>query len=151
MLKNIKVMLPPLDEDATRQAVENELEKALFTKTVDLDYERKEASITQSYEVRYHGSTNVTSDSTAQVALHNVANEEARRAHLFKVERAVSKLSRKQRDLITARYLTEFGVYDVDVYNGIMPMDVRTYMKIRSEAFYLLAFILKIYVEKTKE
>ena len=148
MLKNIKVMLPPLDEVATREAVEAELERALFTKTVDMDFDRKEATITASYELRESQRTNVTSDSTANVALHNVTNEEARKAHLFKVERAVSKLSKKQRELITARYLTEFGVYDIDVYAGIMNMSPMTYTKIRNEAFYMLAFMLKVYVEK---
>lgn len=148
MLKNIKVMLPPLDEDATRQAVEDELEKALLTKTLDMSYERKEASITQSYEVRYHGSTNVTSDSTAQTALYNVSTEEAKKAQLWRVERAVSKLSRKQRELITERYLTEYGLCDKDVYYGIMGISAHTYIKVRNEAFYLLAFMLKIYVEK---
>lgn len=146
-MKQILAMLPPIDADRTREAVERALAEALLIKLSTFDEERREAKITASYDVRYHGSTNQTSDSTADVALHNVEQEEARKAKLKKMEWAISKLSKKQRELINLRYMNEFGIYDKDVYDGMMFISHTTYTKIRTEAFYLLAFFLKIYVE----
>jgi ArpU family phage transcriptional regulator len=143
-------MLPRLDEKATREAVEAELERALFYKLMDFDEERREAKITASYELRESQRTNQTSDSTANIALYNVQKEKERQDHIYKVERAVSRLNKRQRQLINERYLTEFGVSDTEVYAGIMGISRTTYTFIRNEAFYMLAFILRVYVEKTE-
>lgn len=147
-MKNIRVHLPKIDEEATRAAVEAELEKYLFFKLMDVDEERREAKITASYSERFHGPTNQTSDSTADIAIHNVTNDEYREKHIFKVERAVAKLGKKHQTLIRERYMKEFGIYDVDVYSGIMMIHPSTYTKLRNEAFYILAFQLRVYVEK---
>ena len=140
--------MPPIDEQATRQAVENELERALFYKLTDID--RVEVKMTAAYgdAVSESQRSNVTTDSTANAAVSNVTMEEMRNAHIFRVEKAVSRLSKRQRDIINARYLTAFDVKDLDVYLETVPMASRTYTKLRNEAFYLLAFTLKVYVEK---
>ena len=146
MLKYIKQELSKIDAKATREAVEVELERALFYKITDID--RKEAKMISAYgdAVSESQRSNVTSDSTAQIATHNVSIEEERNAHIFRVERAISRLNKKQRELITRRYMVEYGVTDLDVYLD-MNIGAPTYTKIRNEAVYMLAFILRVYVE----
>jgi ArpU family phage transcriptional regulator len=143
-----KFNLPPIDEQATRQAVEDELEKALFYKLTDID--RVEVKLTAAYgdAVSESQRSNVTTDSTANAAITNVMTEKMRDDHIFRVEKAISRLAKRQRDIINARYLTSFDVKDIDVYLGTHPMAWTTYRRLRNEAFYLLAFTLKVYVEK---
>jgi ArpU family phage transcriptional regulator len=113
------------------------------------EFDRKEATITQSYTAQESQRTNVTSDQTANVALYNVQEEERRKSVIRRVERAVeTKLNFKQRQLIKERYLTAFGTYDRDVYYGIMEISPMTYSKIREQAFLILAATLGIYVKK---
>jgi ArpU family phage transcriptional regulator len=147
-VKSNKFNLPPIDEVKTREAVEAELEKALFYKLTDID--REEQKLTSAYgdAVSESQRSNVTTDPTARIATNNVSKEEERNAHIFRVEKAVSRLAKRQRDLITARYLTSFDVKDVDVYLGTVPMSWVLYRRLRAEAFYMLAFTLKVYVEK---
>lgn len=144
----VKDLLPAIDEVATREAVEKALAEVLLYR--DFDFERKEVKMISAYgdAVSESQRSNVTSDSTANVALANVSEEERRKKHIFSVERALHKLSPRQRTLITERYLTTFDIYDKDVYYGIMGISSKTYEKIRAEAFYLLAFHLRIYVER---
>jgi ArpU family phage transcriptional regulator len=143
---DVRKHLPPVDEQATESAVIDALEKYLLFKMVD--YDPREASITQSYSERFHGPTNVTSDQTASVALSNVSEHEKRQKHIERVERAVSKLSRLQRNIITERYMKEPGVKDIEVYTDIIGISRKTFYKHRNDAFYLLAFSLSIYVVK---
>jgi ArpU family phage transcriptional regulator len=146
-VKHVLKELPPLDAKLTREAVEAELEKYLFYKMIDPEEERREAKVTASYELRESQRTNQTSDSTSDIALHNVQQEEQRRAHIYKVDRAVSRLNKRQRQLITLRYLTEFGVNDTETYLD-MEITAPTYTKIRNEAIYMLSLILRVYVVK---
>jgi ArpU family phage transcriptional regulator len=145
-VKNIKHLLPPIDEEETREKVEKVLAEVLLYR--DSDFERKEATITASYELRESQRTNETSDQTANIAIANVEEEERRERLISRVEWALRKLSKRQRELITERYLTTFDILDKDVYYGIMGISWGTYDKIRTEAFYLLAFHLKLYVVK---
>jgi ArpU family phage transcriptional regulator len=142
-------LLPAIDETATREAVEKVLAEILLFRNTDI--ERKEATITASYTPQESQRTNVTSDQTANVALANVSEEERRNNLIKNVDRVLYKLSQRQRQLIKERYLTTFDICDRDVYYGIMEISAHTYIKIRNEAFYLLAFHLGIYVEKVKK
>lgn len=146
---NIDFELPQIDEKETRKAVEAELEKALLYKTIG--YDRREATITQNYENDGSQRTNVTADQTASIAIHNVDIDDMRTRHVVRVETAVYRLARKERELIIERYLTDPYVYDYEVYHGIMNISAKTYNKIRTRAFYKLAFILKIEVVKISE
>ncbi|MCY9510610.1 transcriptional regulator, partial [Paenibacillus larvae] len=134
----------------TQEAVEAILEKYRMYKTIS--FEEKEASITSSYTERFHGPTNVTSDQTANVAVYNVDNLERRKAFIERVERAVSRLHPKERLLIEERYMKPDSdyMYDYHVYNHVFnpPISQVTYIRIRWKAFYKLALILNIQVEK---
>lgn len=145
--------LPELDRKATQKAVEAALERYRLYKY--LTFEEREPTITASYEIREGGRTNVTSDQTASVAIHNVDEQEKRRQYCERIERAVRRLPRMERFLIEERYMTADADYltDYAVYTQRFqpPISENTYAKIRWRAFYKLALSLGIEVVKGKE
>ncbi|QHZ50015.1 phage transcriptional regulator, ArpU family [Paenibacillus phage phiERICV] len=140
--------LPELDRKKTQELLEAEFEKYRIFKTIT--FEEKEASTTSSYTERFHGPTNVTSDQTADIAVYNVDTQAARKAHIQRIDRAVSRLHPKEQLLIRERYLKHDYVYDYVIYNQIFnpPISERTYYKIRWKAFYKLALALNLAVER---
>jgi ArpU family phage transcriptional regulator len=147
--------LPELDRKKTQEAVEAAMEKYRIFKY--LTFEEREASITAGYTERFHGPTNVTSDQTADIAIHNVDVPEMRRRYCEKIERAIKKMHPKERLLIEERYMKEEyeGGYvkDFQVYSFVFnpPISAATYSGIRWKAFYKLALHLNIAVEKNIE
>ena len=143
--------LPELDRRATQRKVEEELEKYRLYKY--LAFEEREASITASSEVRYHGPTNQTSDQTGDIAIYNADMERFRKNYCERVERAVARLPQKERFLIEKRYMSMDSEYitDLNVYNYKFqpPISAATYAKYRWKAFYRLALSLNIAITKT--
>lgn len=142
--------LPELDRKATQKAVEAALERYRLYKFLVPD--EREANITASYELREGGRSNVTSDQTASIAIHNIDEQERRRQFCERIERAVNRLPRMERFLITERYLVADAQYltDYNVYTQQFqpPISETTYAKIRWRAFYKLALSLNIAVVK---
>ena len=142
--------LPELDRKATKQKVEEHLEKYRLFKY--LTFEEREASITASSEERFHGPTNQTSDQTGSIAIHNVDEQEKRKYFCLRTERAVKHLPPMERFLIEARYMSDDSDYltDYNVYCHKFqpPISAMTYDKIRWKAFYRLALNLNIAVTK---
>lgn len=142
--------LPQLDKKATQRAVEEALEKYRIFKY--LTFEEREASITASSEVRYHGPTNQTSDQTGDIATHNVVEQQMRKKYCSKIEKAVSRLPYKERFLIEKRYLVSDAdyIFDYKIYNFVFdpPISSVTYSNYRWKAFYKLALDLNIAVTK---
>jgi hypothetical protein len=66
--------LPELDRKATQAKVEENLANYRLFKY--LEFEEREASVTASSTPRYHGPTNVTSDQTGTIAIHNVDEQQ---------------------------------------------------------------------------
>lgn len=142
--------LPELDRKATKAKVEEHLERYRLFKY--LTYEEREASITASSEVRYHGATNVTGDQTGSIAIYNAELQMQRKQFCERIERAVSRLPKMEKFLIEERYmsvdadyLTDFNVY---CHKFQPPISIVTYDKIRWKAFYRLALNLNIAVTK---
>ncbi|MWV44591.1 transcriptional regulator [Paenibacillus sp. HJL G12] len=131
--------LPELNRRKTQTAVEALLEKYRIYKTIT--FEAREVSITASYTERFHGPTNVTSDQTAQAAVHNVDVPAARRAYCELIELIVERLSEREQLMIRERYMKQDDVFDYKVYNYILnpPMSKDTYTKLRTKAFYKMA------------
>jgi len=146
----LSFMLPEIDRKETQQAVEDALEKYRLFKY--LSFEEREASITASSEIRYHGPTNKTSDQTGSIAAYNVDQEKLRKDFCFRVERAVSRLPKMERFLIEERYMTNEAEYitDFNIYSFKFqpPISATTYSKIRWKAFYRLALNLNIAITK---
>lgn len=135
-------LLPELDRRKTQAAVEALLEKYRIYKTIT--FEAREASITASYTERFHGPTNVTSDQTAQIAVHNVDVPAARMAFCQVIESIVERLNEREQLIIRERYMKQDDVFDYKVYNYILdpPVSKDTYTKIRTRAFYKMALAL---------
>ena len=142
--------LPELDRKATQKAVEEALEKYRLFKY--LDFEEREASITASSEIRYHGPTNQTGDQTGSIAIYNVDEQQRRKDFCFRLERAVNRLPPMEKFLIEERYMSKEAEYltDTNVYSFKFqpPISHMTYAKIRWKAFYRLALNLNIAVTK---
>lgn len=140
--------LPELDRKKTQAAVEAALEKYRIFKSIT--FEEREASVTASPTERFHGPTNVTSDQTATIAIYNIDTPAARRAYCERIERAVKQLPKRERILITERYLNTDCDFDYDVYNNAFdqPMGETTYYRYKWKAFYKLALNLNIQVVK---
>lgn len=128
-----------LDVKKIKKVVEGAFEDYRYFK--NSIHEEKEATITASYNERFHGPTNETSDQTADVAIYNVDGPAARKAYCEKIERAVNSLYQKERLLITERYMKDEYMNDLKVYSFIFnpPISKETYSKIREKAFYRLA------------
>lgn len=118
-----------------------------------LTHEEREASITAGYNERFHGPTNVTSDQTADIAIHNVDARAHRKKYCERIERVVYRMPRMERFLMEERYLTKEHDYITDqhVYNHVFqpPISEGKFSKIRWKAFYKLAADLDLLVEKT--
>lgn len=147
------IEFPELDTKKTKAAIVAAFEKYHMCKY--LTFEERESATTQSYIVREHGPTNVTSDQTSNIAIYNTDAQSARRAFVYKVERAVKKLPQKERFLIEKRYMVEDYRYITDqkVYNHVFqpPISQPVFKEIRWRAFYLLAVDLRIAVLKNSD
>lgn len=145
--------LPELDRKATQTAVEAALERYRLFKY--LTFEEREASVTASPEVRYHGPTNQTSDQTGSISIYNADQLQYRKNYCERVERAVKRLPKLECFLIEERYMTEDADYLTDFkiycYTFQPPISERTYAKIRWKAFYKLALNLNIAVLIVRE
>ncbi|MNW41816.1 hypothetical protein D3C74_189700 [compost metagenome] len=145
--------LPEIDRKLTQEAVEDALERYRMCKF--LTHDEREASITAGYNERFHGPTNVTSDQTADIAIHNADKQAKRREYCERIERKVKFMPRMERFLIEERYMTKEHDYITDqhVYNHVFqpPISEGKFSKIRWKAFYKLASDLNLLVEKSEE
>ncbi|MEY9097021.1 ArpU family phage packaging/lysis transcriptional regulator [Paenibacillus sp. RC84] len=132
--------LPVLDHKKTQVAMDSVFEQyRLFKSTTFL---RREVKTTASYSERFHGPTNVTSDSTADTAIYNVFQPEYQEQFCKAVEAAVNELGSRHREIIECRYLSKDKFTDSEVYNARLnpPISKDTYSKLRNEAFQALAY-----------
>ncbi|OHX28485.1 ArpU family transcriptional regulator [Bacillus mycoides] len=135
---------PKIDRKATQVRLEEILENVRIYRQLGMI--RNEMKVTASSEVRYHGPTNIIGKPTEDVALTNIAmsEREVKLQHLsFQIDKALSRFSKNQRDIIVKRYLEDEEVFDYMVYNEI-GMSKRTYRRNKSNAFYKLAFALRL-------
>lgn len=143
---NQLTFLPKIDRKATQARLEKILEDVRIYRQFGMI--RNEMKVTASCEVRYHGPTNIVGKPAEDVALANVAMSE-RELKLqrlsFQIDKALSRFNKNQRDIIVKRYLEDEEVFDYMVYNEI-GMSERTYRRNKANAFYKLAFALRLEV-----
>ena len=134
------------DKKAIKKAIEEVFERYRIYKY--LMFDNREARTTTSYEPRFHGNTNLTSDQTGEIASWNVDEHERRRRYCEWIEHLVSRLPSIERFLIQERYLCQDAQYitDINVYSYKFdpPISEGTYAKIRWRAFTKLAAMLGI-------
>lgn len=137
--------LPEIDRDETKRNVESALEK--YQIMLLMDPEELEPKITASFQLAPSAPTNEFSSTTEDVAIERVDQAEKRRKYIRRIKNAVNRLSYQERQVIIKRYLNEDDIYDYEVYNEFGYSE-RKYYRIKSRAFYKLAFILRIEVYK---
>lgn len=138
----------PVDEAATRAAVEKRLEEVRRYRQVG--WIRKEAFITAGYEPRFHGATHVVSQPTERLAIGNVDKEAEliRKSELLDL--AMERLSEEQREVIRRSYLDQKAEYDF-ISCGEMGISDRTYRRIKASAIRLLAAAMRLEVYQEEE
>ncbi|MDH4419956.1 ArpU family phage packaging/lysis transcriptional regulator [Bacillus cereus] len=138
--------LPKINRKATQDFLEEILENVRIYRQFGMI--RNEMKVTASCEPRYHGTTNIVGKPAEEVALANVElseREEKLQRLSFQIEKVLSRFSKNQRDIIVKRYLKDEEVFDYMVYNEI-GMSERTYRRNKANAFYKLAFALRLEV-----
>ena len=144
MEKVMQQWLLHLDQDATRQRVEEALETARIYK--HFGSVRREIRVVPSYELRAHGETNKVSKPAEDVAVWNADTEERMKTTFEAVERAVNRLPAKQREIIRKKYLEEpEEIYDFNVCQEVH-LSERTYRRVKTKAIFNLAFALRLEV-----
>ncbi|WP_156290771.1 ArpU family phage packaging/lysis transcriptional regulator [Oceanobacillus salinisoli] len=137
----ITFKLPEIDREATRAAVESELEK--YKMYLLMDPEDNEPKITSSLKLVPSKPNNQFHSSTEETAIKKLDQEKKRRDFINKIQKSVNRLAYQERSIIINRYLKEDDIYDYEVYNEL-GFSERKYYRIKSRAFYKLAFILRI-------
>lgn len=109
---------------------------------------RNEMRVIASCEPKYHVPTSIVGKPAEEVALVNVElskREESLRCLSLQIDKVLSRFSKNQRDIIVKRYLEDEEVFNYIVYNEI-GMSERTYRRNKANAFYKIAFALRIKV-----
>lgn len=133
-----------LDQDATRQRVEEALESARIYKF--FGEIRREAKTTPSYSPRFHGNTNAISKSTEDCGVWNVDTEAEMKKRYESIERALRKLPAKQREIITKKYMDSMDeINDYNLYPELH-LSERTYRRVKTKAIFNIAFALRLEV-----
>jgi ArpU family phage transcriptional regulator len=140
--------LPEIDRKATQKRVEDALETARMYKQIG--FVRREIKNTPSYDPRFHGTTNLTTDQVGDNASWNVDAEERIKEITERVEKAVNRLGKKEKEIITKRYLEEEDAYDYIICSEV-GMSKRSYERAKARAFYKLAFMLRLEVMHVDE
>lgn len=150
---NVKCIdkLPAAVKKEIRSAIENELERYHIYK-YSLFHDR-ESCTTSSISDIPRSFTGTTSDQTANVAVYNVDEPARRQAFCERLEKAVERLPKKERFLITERYMKRDMPFDYVVYNQLMdpPVAEVTYSKFKNRAMAMLALMLEIPIEGLKQ
>jgi ArpU family phage transcriptional regulator len=137
--------LDEIDRKATKKAVEAALAKyRMFLFTLSLDQLPR---VTQQYSLVPPPNTNKFHSSTEEMAIRNADYERERDEYIKRVTAAINRLSKWERAIIIRRYISEDDMYDYEIYNDL-GMSERKYYRIKSRAFYKLAFALRIEVYK---
>lgn len=131
--------LNDLDGGKTQEKIDLVFTKYRYYKSIT--FEEREASTTASYSDIPRSYTGTTSDQTANIAIYNVDEPEARQNYIDRIEKAVRKLPFRLRNLIEKRYMQEDDETDFNVYTNILEISRTKYTNMRFEAFYRIVIL----------
>jgi ArpU family phage transcriptional regulator len=144
--KQLSFKLPEIDREKTKEAVEAALEKYRFyLLTVP---EERLPKVTATYSLVPPAHTNAFHSSTETAVIEKVDFEREREAYITRIQRAVNRLNKRERELIIKRYLGNEEIFDYQLYSEF-GMSESSYYRFKARIFYKLAFILRIEVYKT--
>ncbi|WP_238322711.1 ArpU family phage packaging/lysis transcriptional regulator [Gorillibacterium massiliense] len=136
-----------MDRKITRKRVEEALETVRIYRQIG--FKRREMRTTSSYEPRFHGATNTVTKAAENIAVWNVDMEEELRKTSEQVEEAVTRLWKKEREIIEKRYLSEETTPDFLLCHDLN-LSERTYRRVKGDAICKLGIMLEVavYVRK---
>ncbi|MCB4341577.1 ArpU family phage packaging/lysis transcriptional regulator [Bacillus subtilis] len=144
-MNQMTLNLPQIDEEATKAKAEQLLDKyRLYLLQVPDDFLPK---VTPTYSIVPPSITNEFHSSTEEAALKRLDWEIQRDKFLKRIQRAVNRLSQRERQIIVMLYMQSEEMYDYEVY-AEMGLSQRSYYRIKAKAFYRLAFALRVEVYK---
>lgn len=135
--------LPAMDSEQTRRRVEEHLETVRIYRQIG--FVRREVSNTPNYEPREFQGTNSISKPAESTAVWNVDKEAELEQKSIMLDKALHRLSKTERELITRRFLEEEEIFDYNVCAD-MHMSERKFRRVKARAIYKLAFALKLEV-----
>lgn len=148
-MSQLAFILPKIDREATKAEVERNLET--YRIFLLQEPEDKLPKITQTFSIIPPTNTNGFHSSTEEAAIQNVDNKIERQRFLIRVQKAVNRLNRREREIIIKRYMDPEEHFDYQVYNDL-GLSERSYYRVKARAFYNLAFSLGVEVyEQTEE
>ncbi|WP_185184347.1 ArpU family phage packaging/lysis transcriptional regulator [Bacillus subtilis] len=144
-MNQLTLNIPQIDEEATKSKAEKLLyQYRLYLLQVPDDFLPK---VTPTYSIVPPSVTNELHSSTEETALKRIEWEIQRDKFLKKIQRAVNRLSQRERQIIVMLYMQLEEMYDYEVY-AEMGMSQRSYYRVKAKALYRLTFALREEVYK---
>lgn len=144
-IDQLTLNIPQIDEEATKLKAEKLLDQyRLYLLQVPDDFLPK---VTPTYSIVPPSITNEFHSSTEEAALKRLDWEIQRDKFLKKIQRAVNRLSQRERQIIVMLYMQPEEMYDYEVY-AEMDLSQRSYYRVKAKALYRLAFALREEVYK---
>ncbi|PAD70870.1 ArpU family transcriptional regulator [Bacillus sp. 7586-K] len=141
-------LLPEINRDETKKAVEAALEKyRIFKFSVP---EEELPKLTQTFSFLPPSQTNQNHSQTESIAIKNADYERTSKQFITKVQRAVNRLSYLERAIIIKRYMEDEDTFDYNVYLDLH-MSERKYYRVKGKALLRLAVALRIEVYEEQE
>ncbi|MDL2028221.1 ArpU family transcriptional regulator [Bacillus subtilis] len=147
-MNQLTLNLPQIDEEATKAKAEQLLDQyRLYLLQVPDDFLPK---VTPTYSIVPPSITNEFHSSTEDTALKRLDWEIQRDKFLKRIQRAVNRLTQRERQIIVMLYMQPEELCDYEVYTE-MNMSHRNYYRVKAKAFYRLAFALREEVYKKRQ
>ncbi len=137
--------LKEINRKETEKAVKEMLEEYRLLLLLEVG-EEEQPSITANYsDIPSH--TNKFHSSTEDVAIKNVENwrhlDQYYHEKVRRIQMAVSRLCSIEKEIITKRYMDKENKFNYEIADEVGLSD-RQYSRVKSKAFYNLAFILRL-------
>ncbi|KUP37438.1 ArpU family phage packaging/lysis transcriptional regulator [Bacillus halotolerans] len=144
-MNQLTLNIPQIDAEATKLKAEKLLDQyRLYLLQVPDDFLPK---VTPTYSIVPPSITNEFHSSTEDAALKRLDWEIQRDKFLKRIQKAVNRLSQRERQIIFMLYMKSEEMYDYEVYAEI-GMSQRSYYRVKAKALYRLAFALREEVYK---
>ncbi|MEC2200162.1 ArpU family phage packaging/lysis transcriptional regulator [Bacillus subtilis] len=144
-MNQLTLNIPQIDEEATKLKAEKLLDQyRLYLLQVPDDFLPK---VTPTYSIVPPSITNEFHSSTGEAALKRLDWEIQRDKFLKRIQRAVNRLSQRERQIIVMLYMQPEEMFNYEVY-AEMDLSQRSYYRVKAKALYRLAFALREEVYK---
>ncbi|MBD7937154.1 ArpU family transcriptional regulator [Cytobacillus sp. Sa5YUA1] len=149
MGKQLSLLLPEIDREATQLNVEKEIAKyRVYCFSIP---EERLPKVTASYSLVPPSNTNEFHSSTEEIAIDRVDDQRRKEKFIEHFRKAVNRLPYKERRACIMKYLGEEELFDYEVYNELGMSETYYHKTFKPRIFYNLAFALRVEVYKDKK